>query len=122
MELLGFFYEKSEEKIHANGHPISRELLKKGYTQKNNSNGVPRWYVKPNKVWVVLEINGERQKFNIYDNIMAISPGRERMPLKLAQDTICAILSGNIELVLRDSKPYLIRRDLSKVKHRKYTT
>lgn len=119
MELLGFFYEKSDVKIHANGRPITQELINQGFTQKNNSKGIPRWYVKPNKVWIVIEIDGVRKKFNIYNNILAIYPERKRMTLKLAQDVIASIIAGNIELILVNDKPRLIRRDLGKGKNKR---
>ena len=111
MELLGFYYEKSDIKIHANGHPISQELRNQGYVQKNNSNGYPRWYVKPNKVWILVEIDGKQRKFNIAHNILAIYPERQRMTLKLAQDTFCLMVAGDIEFTLKDGAPYLIRKE-----------
>jgi len=112
MELLGFYYEKAAEKLSAEGKPISRELLEKGYVQKDNYAGVPRWYVKPCKVWVVTEVNGVRKNFNIYDNIRAIYPERKRITLQFARQVICQIIDGRIELVLRDGKPFLKKKEV----------
>ena len=114
MELLGFYYEKSDIKIHANGHPLPHYLRDQGYVQKNNSDGIPRWYVKPNKVWLLVEIDGQLKKFNIAHNILAIYPERHRVTLKLAQDTICLIIAGKIEFSLKDGIPYLIRKKSNK--------
>lgn len=118
MELLGFFYEKSEDKIAANGFPIPRNLLKDGYVQKDDSDGNPVWYVKPSKVWVSVEINGIRKKFNIYNNIMALYPERQRMTLKLAQDVIALIIAGKIELALRNGNLFLVKVPLREKKKR----
>ena len=109
MEVLGFFYERAEEKIPANGRPISRELTSKGYVQKNNTDGVPSYYVKPCKVWLYVEINGTRRKFNIAGNILAIHPERQKLSLKLVQDTMANILNGDIDVTLRNGAPYLIK-------------
>ena len=109
MEVLGFFYEKSEDKIPANSRPITRELLNRGYVQKNNSKGEPRWFVKPCKVWLYMEINGTRRKFNIAGNILAIHPDRERISLKLVQETMVAIFNGDIDVILRNGAPFLMK-------------
>lgn len=112
MELLGFFYEKAAEKLPANGRQIPRELLDKGYIQKNNSEGEPRWFVKPCKVWIIVSVSGERKKFNIYDNIRAIYPERKRITLSFAQRVICQMIDGHIILELRDGKPFLIKKEV----------
>ena len=114
MEVLGFFYEKAEDKIPANGYPITQDLLNKGYVQKDNIDGEPRWYVKRSKVWIILEINGGWKKFDIYNNIMAIYPGRQRITLKLAQEAIFDIINGKVNLIFRDGKPFLVKREPSK--------
>ncbi len=122
MELLGFIYDKPAEKISANGYPISRELLDKGYIQKNNSEGIPRWYVKPAKVWIYLEVDGVRKRYNIYENIMAIYPDRQRISVKLAQTVLAQIITGKIELYLVDGKngkqPFLKMKEINVKKKR----
>ena len=110
MELVGFFYDNREDKIEANGHPIPQSLVQKGYVQKNNANGEPRWYVMPIKVIIIMEINGENHKFNIYSNIMSIYPDRSRMSLKLAQEVIVRIINGDIEVTMRNGKPFLVEK------------
>ena len=117
MEVLGFFYERAEEKIPANGRPISRELTSKGYVQKNNTDGVPSYYVKPCKVWLYVEINGTRRKFNIAGNILAIHPERQKLSLKLAQDTVVDILNGDIDVTLKNGSPFLRKWQRNKNKH-----
>ena len=107
MDVLGFYYDTRTDKIDAKGYPIPDSLLAKGYVQKNNSDGVPRWYVMPNKVWILLLINGKREKFDIYTNIMAIYPERERISLKLAQEVMLRIFKGEIIVQLEDGKPFL---------------
>lgn len=118
MELMGFFYDNSEEKIEANGYPIPRHLAEKGYVQKNNADGVPRWYVMPNKVMIILNINGTNRKFNIYNNVMALYPNRSRISLKLAQEVIARIIQGNIEVTMKDGKPFLIEKAPKKAKRK----
>ena len=107
MELLGFYYDTRTDKIEANGYPIPKELVKKGYVQKNNANGEPRWYVMTNKVWIIVLNNGKEQKYNMYTNIMAIYPRRERISLKLVQEVISRILNGEIVIKIIDGKPFL---------------
>lgn len=119
MIILGYYYEQFKNKIHANGRPISRELINQGYTQKNNAEGIPRWYVKPNKVWILVQVDGERTKYNIYDNILYLYPERKRITLKLAHEVMCEILSGKIEFVLVNGKPHLIRKNVCKKKTKK---
>lgn len=110
MELLGFYYDSRTDKIEAKGRPISQELLAKGYVQKDNADGIPRWYVMPNKVWIILRINGKEQKYNIYTNIMAIYPERSRISLKLALEVISKIMSGEINVEMKDGAPFLVRK------------
>lgn len=105
-ELVGFQYIR-EEKIDAHGYSISPELKAKGYVQKNNADGYPRWYVMPNKVLILIEKDGRRQKYDIYKNIMILYPERQKMSLKLAQEVIARIINGDIELMLVDGQPFL---------------
>ncbi|MBR2290087.1 MAG: hypothetical protein IJ867_05770 [Clostridia bacterium] len=107
MELMGFYYDNKEYKLPANGCPIPKELSDKGYVQKNNSEGVPRWYVKPNRVFILLNINGENQKFDIYSNIMALHPNRVNISLKLVHEVMAKILCGKILIEMKDGKPFL---------------
>lgn len=110
MELLGYLYEKPEDKIPANGRPITRDLMSRGYVQKNNVEGEPLWYVKRAKVWIYVNVNGEMKKFDIYSNIMSIYPDRKKMTPKLAQDVIFQIMSGDVEFILQHGDPWLIRK------------
>ena len=110
MELVGFQYVR-EDKLEANGWPISPELKAKGYVQKDNADGIPRWYVMPNKVLILVEDGKKRTKYDIYKNIMSIYPERKNMSLRLAQEVIIVIMNGTIELTFKNGEPYLIKKE-----------
>ena len=116
MDILGFYYEQNLNKLHANGRPISRELKNEGYVQKDNREGVPRWYVKPNKVWLIVRNDGVRKNYDITLNILAIYPERQRVTLKLAQETVAKILTGEITFAIVNNKPYLLLNEKGKKK------
>ena len=113
MEILGFKYEKSD-RIEAKGHPISRGLRDKGYTQINNLYGDPQYYVRPCRVWLFVLNNGKEEKWDIYSNIMAIYPNRQKMSLKLAQDVVFQIIAGTISFTIKKGKPFLIKPEMNK--------
>ena len=113
MQLKGFYYDTRTERIEANGYPIPEELKKKGYVQKNNYEGVPRWYVMPNKVWAIFDDEGTERKFNIYSYIMDSHPSRKRISLKLVQEVIMDILEGKI-VATRDRQLGLVLTEAGK--------
>ena len=107
MELFGFFYEHSDEKIPAEGKPRSRELIRQGFVQKNNAKGEPRWYVKPNMVWFLVELDGKIVKFNVYSQILDLYPERQRISLRLAQEVVEQVLKGKITINYKNGNLYL---------------
>ena len=108
MEIKGFYYDNTQDAIRAYGAPIPQSLTEKGYTQKNDRNGVPAWYVVPCKVKVCIKNDDGKQKnYDIYSNIMALYPERKQISLKLAHEVWAKILTGDIILELREDQPYL---------------
>ena len=107
MELKGFYYDNSAEKIDANGYPIPQYLVDQGYSQRNDANGYPRWYVPRIKVIVIVDENGVERKFDIYNNIMALYPERKMISLKLVHEVIKMIIEGDILIVRVEGKPFL---------------
>lgn len=120
MELKGFYYDNRLEKIEVWGEPLPKSYKDKGYTEKKNAEGVVRWWVPPIYVWLCVEHNGKQLKFDIYQNIMAIHPERERISLRLVQDDIARIIKGEIELKLIDGKLFLaVKPKKTKARSRK---
>lgn len=105
-------YEESEQ-IEINRYTVIPDWKAKGYSIVYNSNGSPRHYVRPCKVWIYVKRNGKIMKYDIYGNIMAIYPERKNMSLELAQSVISKIITGEIDLTFRiEDKPYLVRKDV----------
>ena len=109
-DLVGFHYDNSGERIEAHGYNIPKSLLDKGYVQKNDSDGVPRWYVCPCKVYIILDVKGQNRKYDVYKNIMALYPDRTRISLKLAHEVIKRIINGDIIVEFKEGKPFFYEK------------